>query len=592
MKKRKKILRQIYPTYLVVTFGALFVVTWFVFHAINGFFLDETRRNLTARAELVKHHIQAAELAEPALDAWCKAAGSAARTRITLVLPSGRVVGDSEEEPARMENHAGRTEIAKALQTGFGSSLRYSATLDRRMMYVALPMTEENRTVRLVIRTALPVTSIYSALDGIKFNIFAAALVLALLVALVSLVISRNIARPIREMEQGARRFAGGDLSSKLILPASAELASLADAMNDMAGRLDERIKTAIRQKNELNAVFSSMTEAVIAIGSDEKILRVNHAAETFLRKSRQALNGTFLYEVLRNHDLKKFIESALKTDRMETDLLFELDEKAYIINIHASALMDETGERIGALLILNDVTRMRQLETMRKDFAANVSHELKTPLTSIQGFTETLLTEPSIGENTHVVRCLEIIANNTKRLTTIIDDLLKLSEIEHADRQKDFNFQEAPLADVINSTAAICRPDLDSKQIKLESDCPAGLALPIDPFLLELALVNLVENAVKYSPDNSEVRISAEDKGKEVHVSVIDHGTGIAEAHIPRIFERFYRVDKARSRELGGTGLGLAIVKHVAQIHGGSIEVQSIPGKGSIFTLILPRMS
>ncbi|ABW67735.1 sensor histidine kinase [Desulfosudis oleivorans] len=589
MKKRKKILHQIYPTYLVVTFGSLFVVIWFVFHTLNGLFLDETRRDLTARAELIKHHIKATGLTEPALDAWCKTAGSAAKTRITLVLPSGRVVADSEEDPARMENHTDRTEILQALQTGSGSSLRYSATLKTQMMYVALPMTGEN-SARLVVRTALPVTSIYSALGGIKFNIFAVALVLALLVALVSLVISRNIALPIREMEQGARRFAGGDLSSKLVLPASAELASLAEAMNDMAGRLDDRIKTAIRQKNELNAVFSSMTEAVIAIGSNEKILRVNHAAETFLRKSRQALNGTFLYEVIRNHDFKKFVESAVKTDRSEADLPFELDGKTHIINIHASALVDETGERMGALLILNDVTRMRQLETMRKDFAANVSHELKTPLTSIQGFTETLLAEPSLLDNAHVVRCLEIIANNTKRLTTIIDDLLKLSEIEHADRQKDFNFQEAPLADVINSAAAICRPDLDSKQIKLESDCPADLALPIDPFLLELALVNLVENAVKYSPNNSEVGISAEDKGREVHVSVIDHGTGIAEAHIPRIFERFYRVDKARSRELGGTGLGLAIVKHVAQIHGGRIEVQSTPGKGSAFTLIFPR--
>ena len=589
MKKRKKILHQIYPTYLVVTFSALFVVIWFIFHTLNGFFLDETRRDLTARAELIRHHIKAAGLTGPALDAWCKAAGSSAKTRITLVLPSGRVVADSEEDPARMENHADRTEILQALQTGSGSSLRYSDALKTQIMYVALPMTGEN-SARLVVRTALPVTSIYSALDDIKFNIFAAALVLALLVAMVSLVISRNIALPIREMEQGARRFAGGDLSSKLALPASAELASLAEAMNDMAGRLDERIKTAIRQRNELNAVFSSMTEAVIAIGSDEKILRVNHAAETFLRKSRQALHGTFLYEVIRNHDFKKFVESAVKTDRSEADLPFELDGKPHIINIHASALVDETGERMGTLLILNDVTRMRQLETMRKDFAANVSHELKTPLTSIQGFTETLLAEPSLLDNAHVVRCLEIIASNTKRLTTIIDDLLKLSEIEHADRQKDFKFQKAPLADVINSAAAICRPDLDSKQIKLESDCPGGLTLPIDPFLLELAMVNLVENAVKYSPDNSEVRISVEDKGREVHVSVIDHGTGIAEAHIPRIFERFYRVDKARSRELGGTGLGLAIVKHVAQIHGGRIDVQSTPGRGSVFTLILPR--
>lgn len=591
MKTRKKILHQIYPTYLLITFASLFAVTWFVFHALNSFFLQETRKELSARAELVKHPIGLLPPDGPAIDQWCKAAGIASQTRITVVLPSGRVVADSEENPGQMENHADRTEIASALLSGFGSSQRYSATLGKQMMYVAMPL-KENGAVKLVVRTSLPVTSIYSALGHVKNSIFGAALVLALVVALVSLIISRNITEPIREMEQSAKRFAAGDLTSKLALPASEELASLAEAMNDMATRLDDRIKTAIRQKNELNAVFSSMTETVIAIGNDEKILRVNHAAETFLKKPRQALAGKYLYEVIRNHDLKKFIESAVKTDRMEDDLLFEIDEKARIINIHASALVDETGERIGALLILNDVTRMRQLETMRKDFAANVSHELKTPLTSIQGFTETLLAEPLVAGNAHVSHCLDIIANNTKRLTTIIEDLLKLSEIEHADRQKDLRFEKTAVASVIGAAVAVCKPEADQKQIALAVECPADLSVAADPFLLELAMVNLLENAVKYSPEASSIRITAREENSEVHITVADQGVGIAEEHLPRLFERFYRVDKARSRELGGTGLGLAIVKHAVQLHGGRTDVQSTPGKGSVFTVVLPRLA
>ncbi|MFZ5563350.1 MAG: ATP-binding protein [Thermodesulfobacteriota bacterium] len=591
MKTRKKILYQIYPTYLVITFGSLFAVIWFVFHALNGFLLDETRHNLTARAQLIKHHIEFTGIAGAALDAWCKSAGTASGTRITVVLPSGRVIADSDENPAQMENHADRTEIINALRSGFGTSLRHSATLARQMMYVAVPLTAGN-DIRMVIRTSLPVTSIYSALTGIKHHIFWAALVLALVVALVSLIISRNIVGPIRELEQGARRFAEGDLTGKLAAPASNELASLAEAMNDMAERLDERMKTVIRQKNELTAVFSSMTEAVIAIGNDEKILRVNHAAETFLKKSRQALAGKYLYEVIRNHDLKKFIEAAVKTDRLETDLLLEIDEKPHVINIHAGALVDETGRRMGALLVLNDVTRLRQLETMRKDFAANVSHELKTPLTSIQGFTETLLADPLAAGNAQMTRCLEIIANNTRRLATIIDDLLKLSEIEHADRQKDLVFEKTAVAPVIASAMAVCGAEADQKEITVPVECPADLTVAADPFLLELALVNLLENAVKYSPSGSSVRITARQENSEVSIAFADQGPGIAEEHLPRIFERFYRVDKARSRELGGTGLGLAIVKHVVQLHRGRIDVQSSPGRGSVFTIVLPRLS
>ena len=590
--KKKKLVWLIYPTYLLIAFASLLVVTWYLFESLQAHIVSQTQEDLTARTQLVKTHVQSAVITPEKIDRLCKKAGKASGTRITIVLPLGRVLSDSDEHPRGMENHAGRPEIRGALRSGYGSAIRYSETLNKKMMYVAMPV-KENGAASLVVRTSLPVKSIFSALGALKTKIATVVLAIALLVTLVSWLVSRKIARPVQEMTQGAQRFASGDLNRRLVLPKSEELADLAAALNDMAAQLDERMKTIKRQKNELETVFSSMTEAVIAVDNDEKILRLNAAAAFYLGGPEASLQGQFLYATIRNHDFTKFVEQAAAAiEKRESDIVFEINDREYIINIKSAALIDEYQERIGTLFVVNDVTRIRQLEKMRKEFAANLSHEIKTPLTSIQGFAEQLKNDPQIAENQEANRYLAIISKNTRRLSAIVEDVMRLSRIEHGDRHKDFSFTETRIKTIIDSAVKICEPEADTRGIRIKMEADPSLTALLDFSLMEQAFVNLLENAVKYSHDNGHVRIYASGEEKHIAVCFEDSGIGIPQTHLPRIFERFYRVDKTRSRELGGTGLGLAIVKHIVQIHGGRTEVDSSPGRGSVFTVILPRNS
>jgi len=600
MTKRKKLFTQIFPTYFLIAVISLLAAIWFVFSSLNAFIVDQTREDLTARARLFSQsplfarYLQAdAVSVDPGYvqetDRLCKKAGKASNTRITVILPEGRVIGDSEKDPSLMESHKDRPEIAAAVKTGAGSSIRYSSTLKKNMMYVAVGL-PEGKPVALIVRASVPLTSVYQALGEIKWKIIQVCLMITLLVAFVSLLVSQRITRPIQEIEAGAQRFAAGHLDRKLVLPDSEELASLAEAMNSMSVQLAERIKTIKLQKNELEAVFASMMEAVIAVDKNDRILRSNQAAEMFLGSTDNQLQGKYLYEVIRNHDFTKFAATAATVEKAEEDLVFEIkEEDVRVINAKSAALIDENGQRIGTLLVLNDVTRVRQLENMRKEFAANVSHEIKTPLTSIQGFAEALLADPDIAGNQERSRYLEIISRNARRLSAIIEDVLRLSNIEHGDRQKDFNFVKTKISTVIDSAVNICRPEADQKNIRIVPYYDSSLTALMDFSLAEQAFINLLENAVKYSPDNSEVKIIASVKGKDIVISIMDNGIGIPAVHIPRLFERFYRVDKTRSRKLGGTGLGLAIVKHIVQIHNWEIEVKSTPGKGSVFSVTIP---
>ncbi|MEW6077077.1 MAG: ATP-binding protein [Thermodesulfobacteriota bacterium] len=595
MRKRKKLFTQIFPAHFLIAVISLLAAVWFVFSSLNAFIVRQTKDHLIAQARLFSQQIATGEDFEDPiknrdLDWFCKKAGRASHARFTVILPGGRVIGDSEEDPLLMENHRDRPEIATAVKAGQGSAIRYSRTLKKNMMYVAIAVPEKE-TVLVTVRAAVPLTSVFQALAEVKGNIVHFCLLIILLVALISLIMSKKITRPVQEMKEGARRFAAGHLDRKLILPDSEELAGLAEDMNRMSEQLDERIKTIKRQKNELEAVFASMMEAVIAVDANDRILRTNQAAEVLLGTAGALLQGKYLHEVIRNHDFIRFAGKAAAVEKAEADLAFEMKaEDARVVNVRSAALIDETGRRIGTLLVLNDVTRVRYLEDIRKEFAANVSHEIRTPLTSIQGFAESLLADPAMAGHQDRKRHLEIIVRNARRLAAIIEDVLRLSHIENGDRQKDFNFEPARISRVIDSAVNVCRPEAEQKQIRIVSDCDPALTAVMDFSLVEQAFINLLENAVKYSPEKSEVRVEAVDKDNTIVIRFVDNGIGIPAVHIPRLFERFYRVDKTRSRKLGGTGLGLAIVKHILQIHGWKMDVKSAPGKGSEFSVIIPE--
>jgi two-component system, OmpR family, phosphate regulon sensor histidine kinase PhoR len=588
----RRLLWRLYPSYLFITLFALLSVSLYFSATMKDFFLRQKIEELEARAIIFRELFTSfMSLERPnEINEFCKKVGNHSGIRITVITPSGKVIGDSGGEPDKMENHRGRPEVIRAISGQIGDSIRYSNTLQERMLYVAIPVKQENSTVA-VIRTALSLAVIDTIFDLIRDKIIWSAILVAFLAAGISFLVSRRLSLPLEKMTQGAQLFAKGELSHRLYIPKTQEMASLAVAMNEMANQLDERIKSVIRHRNELEAVLSSMKEGVIALDLDDRIIKINQVAAAMFYKDPWEIENRSIQEAIRNTELQKFTKNALKNNEgLECDIVIYQD-KERILNVHSTTLLNSKEKRIGILVVLNDVTRLRHLENMRQDFVANVSHEIKTPLTAIQGFVETLLQDSSRNpETTH--RFLSIIDRHVHRLVAMIDDLLNLSRIEGNNKQKEILMVQTVLDDVIQNAVQIMEAKAEEKKIRIEFQYENSLSAEMDASLLEQAVVNLLDNAIKYSTIGSTIEIHAAERNGEILISIRDHGIGIDDEHIPRLFERFYRVDKARSRKLGGTGLGLAIVKHIMQAHNGKVTVESKPGKGSTFTLHIPITS
>jgi two-component system phosphate regulon sensor histidine kinase PhoR len=364
-----------------------------------------------------------------------------------------------------------------------------------------------------------------------------------------------------------------------------------ADALNRRAAELDVRIRTILCQQNEREAMLTSMEEGVLAVDRSGRILSLNETCARLLGGSVAALRGSLAHGAVRKPDLLKFIDAALASEQAIDGELQFLGVPDRWLHAHGTALCDADGRRTGALIVLHDMTRLRQLESVRRDFVANVSHELKTPITSIKGFVETLLDE-RLADTDHALHFLEIVLRQVNRLDAIIADLLCLSRVERGAEGQTIPLEPAAVGDVLRAACEMCEHTAAEKEIALVVECPAGLRACLNAPLLEQAVVNLVDNALKYSEPRSTVRVEAEPEGAGVKISVHDQGCGIPPEHLPRLFERFYRVDKARSRDLGGTGLGLSIVRHIMLAHRGSVSVESTVGRGSTFTLHLPPIT
>jgi two-component system phosphate regulon sensor histidine kinase PhoR len=383
--------------------------------------------------------------------------------------------------------------------------------------------------------------------------------------------------------------------------PASAELAALADSLNKMAAQLGERITTITEQRNKLDTILSSMAEGVFAVDNKGRIVSVNPAAAGLLGLDPTQAQGRPVEEVIHNPDLQGFVRQTLADLQPEETGVFlsisnretpgakdRVWESGRSFSVHGARLTDARGRHSGAVIVLNDTTRIRRLENIRRDFVANVSHELKTPVTSIQGFVEALV-EGGTQDPAEVRKYLDIVARHASRLNAIIEDLLTLSRLEETGERRALSFTADALKPVLVEAIHLSAVKADEKRIRIDLACPEDLEARMNPPLLEQAVMNLIDNAVKYSPRGSRVRVETSRHEAEVVIAVRDEGCGIAPEHLPRIFERFYVVDKSRSRKLGGTGLGLAIVKHITQVHGGRVDVESTPGQGSTFTIHLP---
>ena len=591
MPGKKRLIWQIFPFFLLIIVISLVAVIGYASISVKHFFLEQAKADLEARARLFEGQVLGflEPLDAKRIDLLCKNVGQSSSTRITIIHPSGKVVGDSESDPRRMDNHADRPEFIDAVRGALGTSVRYSRTIGKDLMYVGLPVRKDNDLLA-VVRMSIPVDGMDKAIKEIQGKIVAGGVIVALLSAAISLIVARRISQPIEELKKGAEYFSRGDFQYRMPVSRIQEIGSLYEAIKDMARELHERINTIMRQRNEIEAILSSMVEGVIAVDTEERVIRMNSAAAMMLGCDSGRVQGRSIQEAVRNSIFQKFVSEALASPSpVEKEMELSSGEERFV-NGHGTVLRDAEGNRIGALVVLNNITRLRVLENIRKEFVANVSHEIKTPITAIKGFVETL-SGGGVKDHKDTKRFLEIISKHVNRLEAIIDDLLSLSRIEKDAETGEIQLKEAGIKEVLDTAVQVCQPIAEAKGIHIEVLCDESYAARINPPLLEQAVVNLLDNAVKYSDENSVVRLEANLDDKEVIMAIIDKGRGIEKEHLPRLFERFYRVDRARSRRLGGTGLGLAIVKHIVQAHKGRILVESSPGKGSTFSIHLPRV-
>ncbi|MBN1591448.1 MAG: HAMP domain-containing protein [Pirellulales bacterium] len=589
---KKRLWWRLFIVYLWVPVIVLLSVSWYGSDVVWRLYESQINSDLEARARLCSKPIDEllarGRVAE--IDAVCKELGQSSNTRITVVLPSGQVVGDSNEAPRNMDNHSRRAEILEALEGKVGHSQRYSSTEQEERIYVAIPSMRDGLPVA-VVRTSFPLTALTRAMGIVHKRILMAALIGIVLHAMITMVISRRMSRPLEEIKAGAERFAAGDLGHRLRVTDSVEIDTLAETMNRMAEQLDERIQTVLRQQNEREAMLSSMEEGVLAIDNEGTILSLNKACATLLGEEPAKLQGREIFEVIRKADLLKFIESALASaSPVEGEIQIRGNQDRWV-SAHGTVLQDSQRGKIGVLIVLHDVTRLRHLEEVRRDFVANVSHELRTPITSIKGFAETLV-DGAFEDEENAHRFLQIMLRQVNRLDAIIADLLMLSRIERGAEEQRIELAPESIRETLQAAIEMCEKKAIDKAVRIELFCPEDLTGEINAALLEQAVVNLLDNAVKYSNSDAVIEVHAASEQSELVIHVKDQGCGIDARHLARLFERFYRVDKARSRELGGTGLGLAIVRHIALAHRGSVSVESTVGVGSTFCLRLPMAS
>lgn len=516
--------------------------------------------------------------------------GRSGESRITLILPSGRVLADSADEPSRIPDHGDRPEILEAARTRRSAvAQRRSATTGVPMMYVAQPVLRRGELLGFV-RTSRSLANIDERSRGIR-GVFLLAGSLGAVVALgLGLYLARQFTRPLRSMTRVVEAIAAGEYDRRVRSSSHDEIGRLARAFDAMAQELGRRLETITTERNRMQAILSGMIEGVVAIDREERVVHINRVAERMLRVAPGMPPGAHIWELTRLEEVHSALSRAMATGqslRGELHRAGALEEQH--IELAAGPLFDGRRNVVGALLVLHDVTDLRTLETIRRDFVANVSHELKTPLTAIRGMVETLLEDTDIDPKVRD-RFLLRVHEQTMRLSALVVDLLALSRLESG---RELNWEEVDLCALIRECGQEQQAAAEDARIRLQLDLPPRpLILHGDPEDLRQMINNLIDNAIKYTPAGGRVGVRLEACAEGARLEVWDTGIGIEPADQERIFERFYRVDKARSRELGGTGLGLSIVKHVALKHRGELSVESTPGEGSTFRILLPGVT
>jgi two-component system phosphate regulon sensor histidine kinase PhoR len=519
------------------------------------------------------------------LDALADRAGELARARVTLIAPDGRVLGDSDVPAARIagvESHAGRPEVREALHGRPGQDARHSETVGGDLLYLALPLAGGAGVVRL----AVPLVELESARSGLRRDLLLAGLVGIAAALALSYVLTRVALRPLAVVRRVVASIAGGDLEPRLPLRWRAELGEISSAINRMAEQLRERLEAATREQERLRAVLNGMVEGVLVVDTAGEIVLANDRLREFYGAWSE-LRGRRPLEAIRDADLDELLREARAGREPVFRELRVARGAARILRVHAVGFPGPEAPRLGTVAVFHDVTELARLEQVRQDFVANASHELRTPLAAIRGFAETLLGSQDLPEEARR-SYLEIIDRHARRLTALVNDLLELSQIERRDAR--FEPAEVDVARLAETLIQDSAPRFREKRLEVECRSEGPTTAWADPRAVEQILQNLLDNAVKYTDAGGHIEVSVQAEGERLRVRVSDSGIGIPQRDLARIFERFYRVDAARSRALGGTGLGLSIVKHLVQRMGGDISVSSELGRGSTFSFSLPR--
>ena len=505
--------------------------------------------------------------------------------RVTVIGADGTVLAESDRDSVgEIENHADRPEVRQALAGAVGSAVRRSATVGRDLLYVAVPLERPGRP-RAVLRLAVPTQDVEDARALVRATVAAGALLAVGVAVVIGLFVSRRVTRPVRQMEAAARRMAEGDFARSVPVSGNDEIAALGTVLNRTAVALREKIERLDDEQGKVRTILDGMIEGVVALDDRGRVLLLNPAARAMFGVEDGGAGRSFL-EVIRQKGLLDLVEEVRASG---TPARHELELGPPVNRVVAArgAPLGLGPASPGVLLVLHDVTELRRLERVRSEFVANVSHELRTPLTCIKGYLETLL-DGALDDRAHARRFLEIAGTHAERLDRLIDDLLELSNIESG--RVTLAPMRLELGDLVTGVAAMFERQMAQKNQGIERSVPPGLAVRADRDRLVQILVNLVDNAVKFTPEGGRIRVEAEaGTDGRVEVRVRDTGIGIPSTDLPRLTERFYRVDRTRSREIGGTGLGLAIVKHLVQAHGGELRIESELGHGTTVSFTVP---
>jgi two-component system phosphate regulon sensor histidine kinase PhoR len=538
----------------------------------------ENEARITAEASLPYFSAQGEK---SDLDTLAKKLGSQIDARITIIDSDGTVLGDSHEDPATMENHAARPEVEDAITAGIGESNRYSITLERQMMYVAVPVTGEGGILG-VARVALPLTQVESSVNSIIIIIIVAMVITTVFVILAAWFVTRMTTRPIRELTRATQKIASGELGHRLSVSTRDESGQLAHAFNEMSVRLKEMLATVSEDKARLTGILDNMADGVLLTDTEGNILLTNTAARNLLNIKADNIEEKPLIEVVREFEFNELLNTCLETGR-EQITQFESSLSSRFLRVIAIPFSNDGPG--GALLLIQDLTEVRSLQTMRREMVGNISHEFRTPLAAIKAMVETLR-DVAVDDREAARDFLSRIEVEVDRMTQLVAELTELSRIETG--KAELELEPLDISGLVEEAVAQLRPQAERQKLALETSLANDLpAVTADKERLRQVMVNLIHNAIKFNRPGGNIRITTRSSGKTVSVEVADTGIGIAREDLPHIFERFYKVDKSRAGQ--GSGIGLAIAKHVVESHGGKIRVESEEGKGTTFTIDLP---